>query len=192
MISPIGLTTINSPDEHRAMVFVRRNRSGSLSQGFTLIELLLVVIFLGVLAGLSVPHLPKHYTRLQLQQAADHIGYLMRYAQSAAITGQREYQICFHTTEKTYVLQGQNVADEHDPKRQDLSESFSAVEGDKGQIFKLPNALSWEIPDSCVRFYPSGVIDRAIVFLTTGQGQGMAISTQEQRGRVNVFAPDQE
>ncbi|HQL41960.1 MAG TPA: hypothetical protein PLO93_06690, partial [Candidatus Omnitrophota bacterium] len=160
--------------------------------GFTLIELLLVVVFVGVLAGLSVPHLPKHYTRLQLQQAADHIGYLMRYAQSAAITGQREYQICFYTTEKTYVLQGQNVADEHDPKRQDLSESFSAVQGDKGQIFKLPNALSWEIPDSCVRFYPNGVIDQAIVSLTIEQGQSMVVSTQEQRGRVNVFAPDQE
>ncbi len=192
MISLIGLTTINSADKQQVMLFIRYNRSGGFLQGFTLIELLLVVVFLGVLAGLSVPHLPKHYARIQLQQAADHIGYLMRYAQSAAIVGQKEYQVCFYSAEKTYILKEQNIVDEPDLKHRGTSENFSAVEGDKGQIFKLPNALSWEIPDSCVRFYPNGVIDKAIVFLTTGQGQSMVISTQEQRGRVNVFAPDQE
>lgn len=173
------------------MSFISSGYAKNRSRAFTLIELLLVVVFLGVLAGFSIPNFPKYYARLQLQQAAGQLAYMMRYAQSASVVGQKEHKICFDATQRTYVLQAEHVSGGHDLE-EEAGKDFIAVAGDKGRVFCLSQHLSWETPNDCIGFYPNGVIDRAKIFLRTKNDEVLVVSTQEQRGQVSVFAPAEE
>lgn len=191
MMLQVGLKNNSRSDKRTTLLCLKGRLVNILSRAFTLIELLLVVILLSVLAGLSIPNLPKHYARLQLQQTAEHIGYLMRYAQSASVVGQKEYKICCDTAQRTYVLREENFSGDHDLGAE-TGKDFTAVEGDKGRVFRVPQHLSWEAPSDCIGFYPDGVIDRAKIFLRTKNDEAMVVSTQEQRGRVSVFSATEE
>jgi type II secretion system protein H len=54
--------------------------------GFTLIEMLLVLVFMALIAGLSVPYIGSSLDRIQLQAEAREIRSALGYARSQAIT----------------------------------------------------------------------------------------------------------
>ena len=54
--------------------------------GFTLIELLLVLVFMALIAGLSIPYIGSSLDRIQLQAEAREIRSALGYARSQAVT----------------------------------------------------------------------------------------------------------
>jgi prepilin-type N-terminal cleavage/methylation domain-containing protein len=56
------------------------------ADGFTLIELLLVLVFMALIAGLSIPYVGSTLDRIQLQSEAREIRSALGYARSQAVT----------------------------------------------------------------------------------------------------------
>ena len=72
--------------------------------GFTLIEVILVVLILSVIAGLTIPRFSSTYNRFILQKSVEDLAYIMRYAQSRAITKNRVIRLEFDSTLSQYWL----------------------------------------------------------------------------------------
>lgn len=170
MILPIGRTP-------------RQRQNRARLKSFSLIELLLVVVILGVIAGLAIPNFSQAYTNLQLQETAKNIAYLMRYAQSQAIIRQKVFRLDFDEPNQKYRLR-QRTAERKD---NDPGDSFERISGPNGRTFGMPDELILEIPRPFVEFYPNGDIDKVRIYLSNAREKYFTISTQEQMGYVLLF-----
>ncbi len=151
--------------------------------GFTLIEVLLVVVILGVIAGIAAPNFSGTYARLQLNESAKNIQYLMRYAQSRAILKNKAHRIDFDLNEHTCVIKekstGQGFAE--------TEGSYQNIEGRWGRNYHIPPGIILEIAQPQIEFFPDGKMTRARIYLQSARGQTMTVSTQEQSGQVQIF-----
>jgi len=68
----------------------KRNRIRN-ADGFTLIELILVLVFIALIAGLSIPFVASTLDRIQLQSEARKIRSALGYARSQAVTAKTAY-----------------------------------------------------------------------------------------------------
>ena len=73
-----------------------KNTAAMRPRGFTLVEILLVVMLIGLAAGLAVPNFSGSFSSLQLRETAENLGYLMRYAQSRAIIRRQPCRLEFN------------------------------------------------------------------------------------------------
>ena len=155
-------------------------------KSFSLIELLLVVVILGVIAGLAIPNFSQTYASLQLQETAKNIAYVMRYAQSQAVIKQKNLRLEFDEPNKTYWLtQSMDEAQEKNTKGGEAS--FERILGRNGRTFNIPDELTLEIPKPFVEFYPNGDIEKMRIFLSNPKRKYFTVSTQEQTGYVLIF-----
>ena len=145
---------------------------------FTFIEILIVVILLGVVAGLSIPNLGPTYENFQLSETTKNLTYLMRYAQSRAILKGEEFQLEFDTDKTSYWLT--HFVDSGDgPVKERVSGRF-------GRRFAVPDGVHIVSGREDVRFYPDGRMDKVRIYLDNGR-RDFTVSTQEQLGHVHVF-----
>jgi len=171
------------------------------TQAFSLIELLLVVVILGIIAGLAIPNFSKAYTTLQVQQTAKNLLFLMRYAQTQAIIKQKEFRIDLDQENYTYQLkQASGVqptgepyfgGTKPSPEKKEMDhkdkDAFAEVRGPQGRVFKCPPGVVLESPARFVTFYPSGDIEKLRIYLHNEKNKFFTISTQEQLGYVLLF-----
>ena len=151
-------------------------------EAFTLIEIILVVLILGVVVGMAVPNFSRTYSTFQLKQFTEDLVYLMRYAQSRAITNNREIRLEFDPEFLQYWLTQQKEGEERgagDPV-------FERFTGRYGRIFKVPPELRIKTGMNTVSFYPDGTIARARMDVCRDE-KCLTISTKEQRGFVQVL-----
>ena len=73
-------------------------------QGFTLIELVIVVLVLGILAGLAQPMLSKSVTDARLRAAASEVATALEYARATAINSGRACRVEFDVNAETVVV----------------------------------------------------------------------------------------
>ena len=183
--------------------------------GFTLIELVLVVVLLSVVVSVSLPSFRQSYKKLLLERTTNDIAYLMRYAQSRAITKGQEITFVFDGNFSNYGLE-EMVAEEkttgsgagNEPKKKSTEKKSVPVSNRWGRKFLTPPELTVRTESSSpIRFYPDGKIDRMTMYVcyvqtcqdgnTAGSNlsidekscadQCMTISTKYQRGAVQVF-----
>lgn len=154
-------------------------------RGFTLVEILLVVLLLGIVAGFAFPDLSQSYARFQLNQEADHLAYLMRYAQSRAIIQQQEHRLAMNPGEGTYRLTHRAA----DFKDEDSEMPFQRITKRLGRTFHIPEELSLETDNETVGFYPDGKMDKVRVTLCRKE-KCLIVSTGEISGYVHVFKED--
>lgn len=151
-------------------------------QGFSIIEVLLVVIILSVVAGLAIPNFSRSYHQFHLKNAADELAYVMRYAQSRAVTKNRQVRLEFDPEFSSYwITEGVDSVLESDD-----TQGFQKISGRFGKVFRIPDDLSIEGEASAVTFYPDGRIDRQR-FSLCNEKRCFMVSTKEQRGHVRIF-----
>jgi len=153
----------------------------SKKSAFTLIEIILVVLLLSVIAGLTIPNFRNSFRKVKLQNSANNIAYLMRYAQSRAITKGVLVRFEFeHGSGKYWLAEQKNDVIGRD------DEAFVKFSNKMGKNFSLPDGLTLGSEGLTILFYPDGNIEKQAVKLC-GEVSCLIISTREQRGHVNVF-----
>lgn len=152
--------------------------------GFTLIEILLVVLLLGVVAGLAIPNFSQLYSNLQLSETTKNVAFLMRYAQGRAIIKKKLHRFEFDTVKNQCWLMQE--ADANAEKR-DEGVDFQPISGKMGQSLSLPEGITLETDKPLILFYPDGKIDKARLYLHDSRNRYFTVSTQDQFGYVQIF-----
>jgi len=155
------------------------NKSSN-QKGFTLIEIIFVVVLLGIVAGLAFPNLSQGYYQFQLNQKADNLAYLMRYAQSRAVVEGKKHRLLFVLDEKKYWLEQKKDTDE------EVEESYHRISGRLGRSFTLPQKMTATTDTETALFYPDGRMDK-IQITVCHKDYCRTISTKEVNGYVYVF-----
>jgi len=70
-------------------------------RGFTLLELLIIVLIIGVLAGLAQPVLTRSVTHVFLEGATSEVATALRYARATAINTGRSTRVVFDAANET-------------------------------------------------------------------------------------------
>ena len=143
-------------------------------KAFTLAEMLLIMVLLSVTAALSLPNLGKSYSQLQLQNTVNQLSYTMRYAQSRAITKNKNIRLLFQQVSKKYQL------------LEEKEQKYIPFKGQWGKPVALPREINIKPLDFSLDFYPNGAIEKVDIQLCKGK-DCMVISTQQQRGQIEVF-----
>ena len=147
-------------------------------KAFTLAEMLLIMVLLTVMTAVSLPNLSKTYTRIQLQNTANHLSYTMRYAQSRAITQNRPIRLAFEESTRKYRL-FENVPDASEEKFQQLT-------GRWGKLIVIPREIIVALKKRSIDFYPTGEIEKTDIQMCLAK-DCMVITTRQQRGSIEVF-----
>ena len=151
-------------------------------KAFTMIELLLVVIILATIATLAIPNFSRSFVRLQLEQTANHISYVMRYAQSRAIQKNLQQKLVFNANFREYTLQQEAFS----PEETTPEKKFGKIFGRWGQTFSIPAGIEVQSLQNEINFFPDGKIDRLRIYVCQ-KDQCMTVTTKEQQGYVDVY-----
>ncbi|MCA9408421.1 MAG: prepilin-type N-terminal cleavage/methylation domain-containing protein [Candidatus Omnitrophica bacterium] len=145
------------------------------SYGFTLVELMLVVLLLTVIAGLTLPNFSRGFDSMKLKQTAKDLTYMMRYAQSRAITKNKHVRLVFEENYQRYHLEEENGSD-----------NFVQVNGRAGRIFHIPSGIQIESDNDEILFFPDGQIEKLYVYICQRE-KCFTVSTKEQRGHALLY-----
>jgi len=148
-ISPIGM---------------RRHKNNDFF-GFTLIEMILVIVFLGVIAGISAPLFKNTYSEFSLEDYAYQLESTLRYAQQMAIIDRVNYRLKIDPEKYTYWIE-KVVQKEEGEIYQKISSRF-------GRCVTLPDGLSLSSGNSEIVFYPDGQSTRTEIFIMDKDGAGV-------------------
>lgn len=187
--------------------------------GFTLLELLLVTVVLVAIIAISAPNFSPAFRLMALKQTAHDLAYLMRYAQSRAVTYNTTVRLEFAADYSAYWLTqkarkdlgpqsagpapegsdpgslGDAPAAQDSPARpqegEDQQNEFLRVRGRYGKSFRVPEHIIIESEKPAVDFSPDGSIDKRLLSLCDGK-YCFDVSTQERRGHVYVYGYEQE
>jgi general secretion pathway protein H len=69
--------------------------------GFSMIELLVVLVVLGLLAGVSAPPLGRYFENLEYRKQVGEVTAVLRYARLAAVTSGKEVRLTLETGENS-------------------------------------------------------------------------------------------
>ena len=156
------------------------------NKAFTLVEILLVVIIIGIVIALAVPNFSKGFSSFELDQTADDLLSVSRWAQAMAIGQERVYALSFSSDQRTYGLVREKMGDDNDSQ-----DKFEPVQGPLGRKHMIPAAIQLEITQisdskgkedaDLIEFYPDGTIDAATLQLNSS-AKKIVLSSVAMRG----------
>jgi prepilin-type N-terminal cleavage/methylation domain-containing protein len=149
------------------------------NNAFTLIELLLVLVILGVIAGISVPFFGGARSGLILRRSAGMAADLMRYAQTRAMLSGQAITIVFNDDGSYQLLR-------QDPRSGTASDKLDNIPERYGQLFSVPQGVRIISDNRSMRFDVDGSITKNRVIFSDPK-HSRVISTHEQRGHILVF-----
>lgn len=150
---------------------------------FTLIEILIVVILLGVVAGLAVPNFSSAYNGFLLSEAAKDLSFVMRYAQDRSVIRSAKHKLVLDTQNTRYWLEETQGSTEG----RIADDNFVRINGRFGRDFHIPEGITVESDKTEALFYPDGKIDKIRIYLSRKKKDYFTISTYEQDGNVQTF-----
>ncbi|MFC1510607.1 GspH/FimT family protein [Candidatus Omnitrophota bacterium] len=154
---------------------------------FTLIEVLLVVVLLGVVAGLAIPNFSNSYKSLVLQNTAGDLAHLMRYAQSRSVMRRAKVDLVFGSAFDEYWLEESLEANDTTGES-----GHQQISGRWGRKKAVPEQCQMRGEQQRVIFYPDGKMDAVEISVCRQkreeeQGDCVIVSTQWQQGQVVVL-----
>jgi len=160
---------------------------------------MLVMLIIGVVAGLTVPMFRGTLSSVSLQSGARSVMALANHARAMASAQALRYCLNFNPDEGTFwltaELQPLTAFDQFDP----LPNAW-------GRVFNLPERVAFERlvrvddgqetplagEDARVVFYPDGTADEAEIVLANDRNDVLALSVRPWTGRVKVVPPAQQ
>jgi hypothetical protein len=150
-------------------------------KSFTLLEIILVILVIGVIAGLTVPNFSKTYADIELKKGAEDLAYLMRYATGRAVIKNIKTRLEFNSEFSQYWL-----AEEIKDSVEAGEGEFKKISGRLGKKFNIPSGIKIELEDEFVSFYPDGSMDKKYIYVCN-EKRCLIVSTKEKRGDVLVL-----
>jgi len=154
-------------------------------KGFTLLEIWLVIIILAVAVAMTIPSFTRSFGQLELRDTANHLAYLMRYAQSRAIYTQRPLRLLFEEAMTYYRLEEAEKTSEEVAEDDEEDVDYRPVSGRFGRIHRIPRDISVHTESPFIVFTPDGRIEKTQINLCQA-AQCLTVSTQNQSGQVIV------
>lgn len=149
-------------------------------RGFTVIEILLVVVLMGIVAGIVVPSYHGPYQALVLKNTTDSAVSLMRYAQAQATLKHVPYQFnC--DPDKHYFWLSRAVIDD-----QGEVSGVEAIADRMGRRVDVPHNVNLDCEHQEMVFLPDGTISKNKIKLSNNK-KTFTVSSYEQRGYVLVY-----
>lgn len=143
-------------------------------QGLTFIEILIVIIAIGILAGISSPGLKKTFSYLQLNIFSQDFQNLMNYLQQRSIVEGKIISLNIENTHKKYWAKIQNS--------EAPLKVYTLPEGIKIEI-----EPKQEIDDAeVIYFFPDGQIDKVTIKISNLTDQNIILTTKGVFGGVCV------
>jgi hypothetical protein len=139
---------------------------------------LLVVIILGVFAGLAVPSFQKTYFNLELNNTANNIAFLLRYAQARCVAERTNYRLNFDAGNKSCWLERESLSDHT---------SFEKVSSRFAKPIIFPADIKVEPEVKIINLFPDGKIDNVSIFIKHNDKTILTVSTKGQIGYVEVL-----
>lgn len=146
-------------------------------KALTFIELLIVIIIIGVLAGVSTPLFSRSFDSLEIEGFVKDIYYLSRYLQSNAIS-----------QGKIYLLEIDKDAGSFLPVYKEGGGNRN-INGRFGKPLNAPEGVtvSCEPAESSgIYFYPDGSTDKATVTFRNRRGDNISLVTKGVSGEIKV------
>lgn len=144
-----------------------------------------MVVILSIITSLILPNFKSTITKLKHKEASDQLVYMMRYAQSRAVTQNSIVQIVFENNFTSYWLEqnegaGPLIINDN---------VFEKVKGRFGRVIKIPVGFQIQVDTQRMSFFPDGTIDkeRLKVCSMNDEAKCFMISTKEQRGKIITF-----
>jgi general secretion pathway protein H len=153
--------------------------SNSRREGFTLIELLIVLLIIGVSAGIIGIALNRNSGSHQLKTFAKELSAVLRYARSQAVSEKRLYCFVIDTNERMLKLYAENPGT-------DSEEQYTQVL-DKPIPGELQIAMSGRDTDSSfIEFYPIGNSTGGVIEVSGRKEQVYSVQVNRITGKVEV------
>ena len=156
----------------------KRNRA------FTLIEILLCIIILGIVLAIAAPNFSKGYSKLQLNETADDLLTVSRWAQAMAIGQERIYALSFAEDRNSFCLVREKM-----PPNPDDHDDFEAVKGSLGKKHLVPGSIHMNVSIDRIKFYPDGTIDPVSIKLDSPERK-IELSSSEVRGMLSKVSDE--
>jgi len=153
--------------------------------GFTFIEIIVVVLLLSVVASVIIPSFRNSFKKIKLQNSINTMVYVMRYAQSRAITKNLLVRLEIDCGRGSYFL-----SEQKELLHQDEEVVFKKVSHKMGRKFTIANGLQFNSEHENILFYSDGDIEKKQIKIC-GDLDCFTVSTREQKGHVNVFESQQ-
>ncbi|MBF0532555.1 MAG: prepilin-type N-terminal cleavage/methylation domain-containing protein [Candidatus Omnitrophica bacterium] len=141
--------------------------------GFTLIEILFVIIILSVIVGLSIPNFSKFHRQLLLKQASSDVTFLMKRAQTRAMSQGCDLRMSFDRDHSALWVE------------QKKDNAYVRMTGELGRIVQLPTEIRVETKGLPVYFEPNGRMSKAAISVCDDKNC-ILISTKEMYGNIKT------
>jgi prepilin-type N-terminal cleavage/methylation domain-containing protein len=147
-------------------------------RAFTLVEMLLVVVIMGIAAGMTLPSLRRTAEMIGLDEACRRVYCISGTLQELA-----------RQEDNIYYLKIDRDAGEFTPLRKTETGKFAVVQTSGARFYKLPEGVGISIAPKAMRgiyFYPDMTSDSASIELSNGSGRKMMIEYSSMSGSINI------
>ncbi|KPK32608.1 MAG: hypothetical protein AMK70_10315 [Nitrospira bacterium SG8_35_1] len=152
--------------------------SPALQKGFTLLELLIVLIVIGVAAGIAGLMVARDPGGLELRTTAKDISAVLRYARNHAVSEKKDFVFEIDEEDRVYRLlteKTKKISAEGEPG-EDAGEMSEVIASDDDEEDSKIVVISKEIPEGLeVRFHESDEEIPELVFSPQGHSSGALI-----------------
>lgn len=157
--------------------------------GFTLIELIVVLVILGVVVRVALPRLEGAFSDRYLRSSARRLVGMIRWTQSQAALGGREYWLYYDLDKGEYWMAGkgeENLEGAEGKRRRHL------LEGVRFQhiITRSQGRVSGGIASSW--FSPQGWVEGTSIHLQNEKGEELGVRIKGPTGRVRILEEGEE